>query len=186
MTWSRKTPLRTALPSETDPVTLFLTANLHGAPPVGEEVEASSGVTLDVVYKNLDDEIISPERLTQGTDFFAEVTVTNESPTWLRELALTQIFPSGWEIHRSREDIRVENKYTRPDFQDIRDDRVYTYFHVAQKSTYNPSQHKATFRILLNASYRGRFYLPAVSIETMYDDEIFARTKGMWVEVVDE
>ncbi|MBX2821061.1 MAG: hypothetical protein KTR29_15305 [Rhodothermaceae bacterium] len=181
----QQNPSPYSVTNDTD-ITLYVRANLHGTPPIGDETAASNGIKLDVVYKNLDDEVISPERLAQGTDFFAEVTVTNTSGQWLRELALTQIFPSGWEIHRSREDINAENTYARPDFQDIRDDRVYTYFNMSSQSRYTPNQHKQTFRILLNASYRGRFYLPAVSIETMYDEEIFARTEGMWVEVVDE
>jgi len=38
--------------------------------------------------------------------------------------------------------------------------------------------------ILLNASYVGRFYLPSVYCEAMYDNEINARKGGKWVEVV--
>ena len=37
---------------------------------------------------------------------------------------------------------------------------------------------------MLNAAYQGRFYLPAVSCEAMYDNSIFARVPGQWVEVV--
>ncbi|HOH84336.1 MAG TPA: hypothetical protein PLI16_06950, partial [Bacteroidales bacterium] len=43
---------------------------------------------------------------------------------------------------------------------------------------------KRTYKVLLNASYLGRFYLPTVSCAAMYDDAIYARTKGQWVEVV--
>jgi len=37
---------------------------------------------------------------------------------------------------------------------------------------------------LLNASYLGKYYLPAVSAEAMYDETIFARVAGQWVEVI--
>ena len=41
-----------------------------------------------------------------------------------------------------------------------------------------------TFRILLNASYLGTYYLPGLQCEAMYDNTFLARTKGFWVEVV--
>lgn len=62
---------------------------------------------------------------------------------------------------------------------DIRDDRVMHYFDL------NPNQ-DASFTVLLNASYQGKFYLPAVKVEAMYDNSIFANTAGRWVEVVPE
>jgi uncharacterized protein YfaS (alpha-2-macroglobulin family) len=34
-----------------------------------------------------------------------------------------------------------------------------------------------------NASYLGRFYLPPVGVEAMYDATINARVVGRWVEV---
>ena len=62
------------------------------------------------------------------------------------------------------------------DYQDIRDDRVLTYFPMS------PGQTK-TFVVRLNASYAGRFYLPVVNAEAMYDARIHSRTPGRWVEV---
>ena len=41
-----------------------------------------------------------------------------------------------------------------------------------------------TFRILLNASYLGKFYLPTVYVEAMYDKSVSARIPGRWVQVV--
>jgi len=35
----------------------------------------------------------------------------------------------------------------------------------------------------LNASFAGRFYLPAWTVEAMYDGRRQARSKGQWVEV---
>jgi len=36
----------------------------------------------------------------------------------------------------------------------------------------------------LNAAYLGRFYLPTISTEAMYDNTVSARKPGKWVEVV--
>jgi uncharacterized protein YfaS (alpha-2-macroglobulin family) len=41
-----------------------------------------------------------------------------------------------------------------------------------------------TFRIVLNAAYVGRYYLPTVYCEAMYDNTINSRKPGKWVEVV--
>ncbi|MFT5647906.1 MAG: hypothetical protein ACI976_002601, partial [Aureispira sp.] len=54
--------------------------------------------------------------------------------------------------------------------------RVYTFFDLKKGKT-------KTFNVLLNASYLGRYYLPALSVEAMYDKSIQARKRGQWVEV---
>ncbi len=74
----------------------------------------------------------------------------------------------------------TESGLTRsiPEYQDIRDDRVYTYFDMEKNST-------KTYRILLNAAYLGKFYLPAVECSAMYDNTIQAVKSGKWVEVVE-
>ena len=42
-----------------------------------------------------------------------------------------------------------------PTYQDIRDDRVYTYFNIAPNKT-------SVFRIVLNAADGGLYYLPTI------------------------
>jgi uncharacterized protein YfaS (alpha-2-macroglobulin family) len=64
-----------------------------------------------------------------------------------------------------------------PEYQDVRDDRVLSYFDLVQNQT-------RKFRVKLNATYLGKYYLPSASCEAMYDNSIFARTAGQWVEVV--
>ena len=93
-------------------------------------------------------------------------------------LALSQVFPSGWEINNLRlEEAEQFLKSSDFNYQDIRDDRVFTYFNLS------PNQHK-TFRTMLTATYAGNYYLPAVSCEAMYDNTIYARQKGQPVEVI--
>ena len=158
---------------------LFARLILIGVPAKGDSTEASNNLKLKVVFKSLKDEIISTQSLQQGTSFIAEVTVTNPGIRGIyRQMALSQIFPSGWEIINARNSEMAQASTTASsfDYQDVRDDRVYTYFEIA------PNQYK-TFRILLMATYLGRFYLPATSCEAMYDNTISARVPGRWVEV---
>lgn len=160
---------------------LFVRMTLEGIPAAGNETSAESNLKMSVVYRNMKGETIDVSRLEQGTDFIAEVRVTNPSITsYYKEMALSQIFPSGWEIHNTRmdESANVNLKETSYfTYQDIRDDRVYTYFNVNKEST-------VTYRVLLNAAYLGEFYLPAQSCEAMYDGQIHARKAGKWVKVV--
>jgi uncharacterized protein YfaS (alpha-2-macroglobulin family) len=62
------------------------------------------------------------------------------------------------------------------DYSDIRDDRVLQYFSLR-------SGQAIRFKTRLNAAYVGRYYLPSVSTEAMYDASKFARSKGRWVQV---
>jgi len=40
------------------------------------------------------------------------------------------------------------------------------------------------YRIQLNAAYAGKYFLPAVACEAMYDNRIQASSPGKWVEVI--
>ncbi|HNW88274.1 MAG TPA: MG2 domain-containing protein [Bacteroidales bacterium] len=158
---------------------LYARVILSGIPAAGEEKAGENNLKIEVLYKTLAGEKIDPSKLEQGKDFMAEVTITNPGLMgYYYNMALSHIFPSGWEIHNTR----MDDSYGRVqmsgyDYQDFRDDRVYTFFSVG-------TNEKKTYKVLLNASYLGRFYLPTVSCSAMYDDAIYARTKGQWVEVV--
>jgi uncharacterized protein YfaS (alpha-2-macroglobulin family) len=159
--------------------TLFIRLISEGTPARGAEEEAESNLMLSVTYMDTDGNPVDPTTLEQGAEFIASARVSNTGVRGAyKNLALNQIFPSGWEINNLRlegtEDRLTGDKAT---YQDIRDDRVYTYFDLG------PNQTK-TFRVLLTASYSGKYYLPAVSCEAMYDRSVYARKKGQVVEVV--
>jgi uncharacterized protein YfaS (alpha-2-macroglobulin family) len=158
---------------------LYAKIVLKGTPEAGQEKAAQNNLKIDILYKDLKGGKIDPTKLEQGTDFIAEVTVTNTGLTGnYFNMVLSNIFPSGWEIHNTRMDTytgRVE--MAGFNYQDIRDDRVYIFFDINSKS-------KKTYNVLLNASYLGKFYLPSVVCEAMYDNSIYARTVGKWVEVI--
>lgn len=159
---------------------LFARLVTSGIPAPGEGTESSQNLKLSVLYKDMKGTIISPILLKQGTSFTAEVTVTNPGLYGLYEnLALSQIFPSGWEIINARSsDLALAKAGDGTfDYQDIRDDRANTFFSLE-------AGRSKTFKILLMATYNGRFYQPAVRCSAMYDASVEARTTGRWVEVV--
>lgn len=158
---------------------LFVQVQLDGIPLVGDQTSSESDLKLVVKYLNMNGNPIDPSVLEQGTDFIAEVTISNPGLRGhYKEMALTQIFPSGWEIRNTRMDVNESSTLKdKPDYEDFRDDRVYSYFNLDKNKS-------KTFRILLNASYLGEFYLPTVYCEAMYDNEINAKKAGKWVKVI--
>lgn len=156
---------------------LFVRLVKQGIPKAGEETDKFSNLELLVNYKTLNGNPIDVANLEQGTDFMAEVSIKNPGVRGMyRNLALSQIFASGWEIRNQRLDNITYLKGDIPTYQDIRDDRVYSYFDLGVGGV-------KTFKVLLNASYKGTFYLPGVSCEAMYDNSISAHVAGKWVTV---
>jgi uncharacterized protein YfaS (alpha-2-macroglobulin family) len=94
-----------------------------------------------------------------------------------QELALAQVFPSGWEIINTRMGDLSTGTQSGFDYQDFRDDRVNTFFDLSENQT-------KVFRVQLNAAYPGKYYLPATSCSAMYDESVSASVKGQWVSVV--
>lgn len=154
---------------------LFARVLLTGAPIESKEEKIASGIKLSIRYLDDDYNLIDINNLKQGTDFIAEVRIERQNNFKIfREMALTQLFPSGWEILNRR--MTGDSDGYIPEYQDIRDDRVYTYFDL-------PVHQKKVFRMRLNAAYKGKFYLPAVKCAGMYDNSIIAIEPGRWVEV---
>jgi hypothetical protein len=157
---------------------LFAKLMVEGVPLIGDKTATAKDLKMEVVYKNMKGEIIQPDKLVQGTDFTAEVTLSNPGTKgFLTEMALNQVFPSGWEIHNTRMDGTGTASVAR--YQDIRDDRIYSYYDLAANTS-------KKIVVQLNATYLGKFYLPTVYSEAMYDNMINARVPGRWVEVVKE
>lgn len=159
---------------------LFVRVITEGVPARGAEEDGEKNLSINATYTNSDGAVIDPVQLEQGTAFVATVTVFNPGMRGIyKNLALNQIFPSGWEINNLRltgdDGARITGDV--PTYQDIRDDRVYTYFDLG-------ANQRKTFKVLLTASYAGSYYLPAVSCEAMYDNAVYARKKGRVVDVV--
>jgi uncharacterized protein YfaS (alpha-2-macroglobulin family) len=64
-------------------------------------------------------------------------------------------------------------------YTDVRDDRKFTYFTLS-------SHRSIEFRTQLTATYSGTYYLPGLDVRDLENARIFARTKGMMVEVSED
>lgn len=160
---------------------LYARLIVSGQPVIDDRQSQSSNIVVAINYVDAKGKAVDVARLPQGTDFVAEVTVKRSSQLSFpfTELALSQVFPSGWEILNSRMNGVSVGGSSPADYQDVRDDRVFTYFDIG-----TANGETRTYRIQLNAAYAGRYYLPTVSCEAMYDQRIRASAAGKWVEVI--
>ncbi len=164
----------------------------RGIPANLEEAPGNNGLVTSVNFLTLDNKPLEVQSLPQGQDFVAEITVQGEFDKLLtsniENIALTAVVPSGWQIRNER--LEGAQMPKGIDYMDIRDDRVLAYFslwrdHYWNYRYQNRNQTSVTLRIILNASYAGKFYLPGWHASAMYNERIFSRSGGYWVEVVD-
>ncbi len=158
---------------------IYATLTMEGTPSTDDVSSYEKNLNMSVSYFDLEDNAINPAELEQGKEFKAVVRVHNPGILGnYNNMALTQIFPSGWEISNTRLfDLESTQEADKPTYRDIRDDRVYTYFDIGKGQT-------KVFVVVLTASYLGDFYLPSVYCEAMYDNTINAKKAGQWVKVV--
>lgn len=146
---------------------------LEGTPQVWNENSESNGLLLQADYEDLAGNPLNIERLSQGQNLTAVITVKNTGSSDYHRIVLNQPVCSGWEIHKAQSDPDDHNRY---EFREIDDNHVYTCFDLKKDE-------KKTFRVLLKASYIGEFYLPAISVEAMHNPQIRGRIPGKWVQV---
>jgi len=156
---------------------LFVTFTEEGVPQTTDQTVTENNLTMKVDYTDMEQKPVDVASLPQGSGFIMLVTVTNTTFRQISNLALTQMIPSGWEIQNTRLfEANLQISESVYDYRDFRDDRVYTYFGLRGGET-------KKFYIILTASYRGFYSMPAVVCEAMYDEGVIARRPGRGVTV---
>ncbi|MCK4836056.1 MAG: hypothetical protein KAT17_05440, partial [Candidatus Aminicenantes bacterium] len=130
---------------------------------------------------------INPAEIKQGTTFWGHFRAgpVETRRRRLKELALVQILPSGWEIENIRllkEDLpqwMAKWVLNREEYLDIRDDRIMWFFDFPWNGKY------LDFVVKLTAVTKGDFVLPPTLFEAMYNNRYQAIKPGKPVRVVD-
>jgi uncharacterized protein YfaS (alpha-2-macroglobulin family) len=161
---------------------LFVRIINEGRPVSGENISVTNNpdiLRVNVSFVNTNNNPLNIDSIQQGTDFVAKVVVTNPGKRdAYTHLALSEIFPGGWEILNTRLYSSEGSFQSSPsDYMDIRDDRVYYYFGLKPYET-------KTYYVQLNAAYLGRFYWPGIYCTAMYDNTVSGGVKGKWVKVI--
>ncbi len=160
---------------------LYVRVINEGKPVQGQPIIATNNpnvLQVGVTYLNSSGVPMDIAQIKQGTDFVAKVTIKNPVNRTYTEMALSQIFPGGWEILNTRlYNSEGAFKSSASEYMDIRDDRVYHYFDIKPGET-------LTYYVQLNAAYLGKYYWPGVYAEAMYDHSISGGVSGKWIEVI--
>jgi len=155
---------------------IYVTLAQKGKLPLGTELADRKNLTVKASYLDGNGNPLDIKNLRQGTEVNAVVTITNTSNDYVDNVALTKIFPGGWEIVNTSFTELGGGASGAARYKDIRDDRVNFYFDLPAKKT-------KTFTVKLNASYLGTYYLPGTQVEAMYDNNYYARNQGVWIMV---
>jgi uncharacterized protein YfaS (alpha-2-macroglobulin family) len=150
-------------------VPVYVSFTSRGLPVEGSEPALSEGLTMAVEYRS-GGNVINPANLKLGDDMEIVVRIRNSFTTTVEEIALVHPVSASWEIMNTRLGGSSSSQNFR--YQDIRDDRVMTYFNL------NRGEEKVvSFRV--NKSYEGTFYRPAIHAYAMYDESIRALIPGV-------
>ncbi|HEX2958036.1 MAG TPA: MG2 domain-containing protein [Chitinispirillaceae bacterium] len=125
---------------------------------------------------------ITLEDISQGEPFWVRYQVQGTTGETIENIALSSMFPSGWEIINYRlEGLEypewITNFYASDGtYMDIRDDRVNWFFDLNDGGSFNCV-------VKINPSFKGNYRLPPISVEAMYSPDYFARLQGDKVKV---
>lgn len=157
---------------------IYVSVNNSGKEKPSIIAARNDNLKIEVEYYDESGNEIEYKMLKQGTDFVARVTVRNPgtADSQIDDLALSQVFPAGWEIRTGglSNSSRVENYQ----YQEVRDDRVNTFFKLNTRK-------KKVFEVKLSATYVGDYYMPPVTCESMYNNRIYASTGSNRVKVIE-
>jgi len=148
--------------------TCFITVRYKSKIACGSETAYQNGIALNVAYlKN--GASVSVAELKPGDTFKTKFTVKNATKTKLDNLVLTFPIPTGWEISNERLGGEVANKnYSN---LDIRHECIYVHFDL-------DAAKEKTFEFTGTLTYKGSYFVPAVTCEAMYDNSIKANNIG--------
>ena len=144
---------------------VYVDITAEGTAIQSQVTSLNNGLELRIDYFTNNGEVLNPSELQQSTTFRAQVSLRNTSGTDLQHVAITHPVPAGWEILSTNADANVS-------YQDQRDDRMLSYIDDLKTGQ--------TVNITLNlsATYAGKYYLPSVHAEAMYDVAISGCTNS--------
>jgi uncharacterized protein YfaS (alpha-2-macroglobulin family) len=152
--------------------------------PVESPTEAEfENLSLKVRYLTEDGSPLNPSTLEQGTVFWCHLKAGVTTSQRVENVALVQIFPSGWEIDATRLRGEAVPSWARrltlgaEAYLDIRDDRAMWFFDLYRGR-------ELDFLVKLIAVTEGEYILAPASAEAMYDRDFRALVPGQRVQVV--
>lgn len=161
---------------------VFVELHTEGLPLEDRIVTEAKGLRMQRLLYDQDGLPMTEAQIRQAQSFWVVYRVQSAETRKIEGLALSSLFPAGFEIVNERlsEDggpAWTQNlKRKTASYTDIRDDRVNWFFDLYPNET-------ADFVVQVHPSYAGEFRWPGVVLEAMYSPEYYARLAGSRVEV---
>lgn len=137
--------------------TMYVTTTTEGIATQEPVSAVTRGLEVSIWYPTDISEI------QQGKTFTAVCTIKNNVRAALHNIAVTHILPAGFEVISAESANYVS-------YQDIRDDRILSYIDVLAPNA------SAVIKVVLSATYSGKYYVPSITAEQMYSTEFFGCT----------
>ena len=133
----------------------------------------SNGLTVSREYRDEDGKQINLGSVTQGQ--IVVVTLKLKAAKALDNVVIVDLLPAGFEVDNPRLSSRGSFNFTPacsldPAYRDFRDDRVLLF-----TGAFNGEQ---TFSYSVRAVTPGRYQVPSLLAEAMYDPDIYGRSGG--------
>lgn len=137
----------------------------------------NNGMQLKISYLDMNNAPVNETTMKHGSNFIARIAVTNTTAALMEHVALDYYLANGWQMISNRyTDEQAGNKNASFEFKNAQDDRLNMFFDLQPKET-------KVYYVLMNASYKGRFYLPLAQCYPMYNEKYKAQLQGRWVTV---
>jgi uncharacterized protein YfaS (alpha-2-macroglobulin family) len=158
---------------------LWLVINSEGVRPGSDYKVGGNGLSVRRSYRALDgtELDLSQGTLKLGDLVFVELEVGNKSGVEIQNIALVDRLPAGFEIENPRLGRTIKIDWTNPedawayDFMNQRDDRLEVFGSL-------PAGTSKKIIYTVRAVTSGKFTVPPVEAEAMYDPTLWARDKG--------
>jgi uncharacterized protein YfaS (alpha-2-macroglobulin family) len=155
--------------------TAYVFATVKGVPLTPNETAVSHGIEVARRFLTRDGKTIDPKSVKQGEFLIVEIKI--KSSPGLENLAVTDLLPAGLEIENPHLDTSEQDNGDSPENAvevvrtDVRDDRMVAFVNLTNHA--GPQ----VFRYAVRAVTPGKYILPAVQVEAMYNPDLTATSE---------
>ncbi|HEY6174987.1 MAG TPA: alpha-2-macroglobulin family protein, partial [Kofleriaceae bacterium] len=157
----------------------WLVVTSEGVRPSGDYKIGGNGLSISRTYRDLGGNEIDPSQgqLKLGDLVFVEIEVGNTSGAYIQNIAVVDRLPAGFEVENPRLGRATKAEWMKDEeawpteFMNLRDDRLEAFGGLSPRT-----KRKIIYTVRVVTS--GKFTIPPVEAEAMYDPTLWARGKG--------
>jgi uncharacterized protein YfaS (alpha-2-macroglobulin family) len=157
----------------------WLVVTSEGVRPSGDYKIGGNGLSISRTYRDLGGNEIDPSQgqLKLGDLVFVEIEVGNTSGAYIQNIAVVDRLPAGFEVENPRLGRATKAEWMKDEeawpteFMNLRDDRLEAFGGLSPRT-----KRKIIYTVRVVTS--GKFTIPPVEAEAMYDPTLWARDQG--------